>query len=198
LLPRWRGAAPIQQAILSGDAQTGVCLMRMEAGLDTGPVFASVETPIDDDDTAGSVHDRLCTMGGELLVSSIDDILAGRIVAVPQDNSAATYAGKIQRDDAAIEWKKDAHEIHRQVRAYNPVPGAYFELAGESIKCWQAAVIEGTDGEAGTVLQADKEGIVIACGSGALSLVELQRPGRNRVSGAEFAAQEKLAGKRFG
>lgn len=198
LLPRWRGASPIQHAILHGDAETGVCLMQMEAGLDTGPVFASVATPIDSGDTAGSLHDRLSQLGAELLVENIDDILAGRLVAVPQDEAAATYAGKILREDAAIDWTRDANEIGRQVRAYNPVPGAWFNLDGESIKCWRAAVVDASSDKAGTVLQADKSGIVIACGTGALRIDELQRPGRKRVSGAEFAAQKDLAGKRLG
>lgn len=198
LLPRWRGASPIQHAILHGDAETGVCLMQMEAGLDTGPVFASVATPIDSGDTAGSLHDRLSQLGAALLVDRIDDILAGRLVAVPQDESAATYAGKILREDAAIDWTRDANEISRQVRAYNPVPGAWFNLDGESIKCWRAAAVDASGVEAGAVLQADKHGIVIACGRGALRIDELQRPGRKRVSSAEFAAQKNLAGKRLG
>jgi len=197
LLPRWRGAAPIQQAILSGDAETGICLMQMEAGLDTGPVFTSAATLIGADETAGELHDRLATMGGEQLVAGLQDILDGKLEATSQDETAATYAGKIQRQDAAIDWDRDAGEIHRGIRAYSPVPGAWFELDGDNIKCWKAEVAEGLEGHSGEILEAGKTGVVVACGSGALRLLELQRPGRKRVTGAEFAAQLNLAGKRL-
>jgi len=197
LLPRWRGAAPIQKAILAGDERTGICLMQMEAGLDTGPVYACAETAIGDSETAGDLHDRLADMGGRLLVDKLDDILSGRLGAQPQDESAATYAGKIRRQDAAIDWARDAGEIQRQIRAYNPVPGAYFELAGEDIKCWKAEVIGGGTGQSGRVLAAGKPGIDISCGSGALRLLEVQRPGKKRVTGAEFAAQVNLVDKQL-
>ena len=197
LLPRWRGAAPIQQAILSGDAETGICLMQMEAGLDTGPVFASAATLIGEDETAGELHDRLASMGGELLVAGLQDILDGKLEATSQDEAAATYAGKIQRQDAAIDWDRDAGEIHRGIRAYNPVPGAWFELDGDNIKCWTAEMAEGLEGHSGEILEAGKTGVVVACGSGALRLLEVQRPGRKRVTGAELAAQLNLTGKRL-
>jgi len=198
LLPRWRGAAPIQQSILHGDAETGICLMQMEAGLDTGPVFACADTPIASDETAGDLHDRLATMGGELLASRLRDILDGTLKSQPQDESKATYAKKIRRQDAMIDWNTEAENIHRQIRAYNPVPGANFELDDETIKCWQAEIETGVDGHAGKILQADKKGVVVACRSGALRLMELQRPGKKRVTGAEFAAQKNLVGKRLG
>lgn len=198
LLPRWRGAAPIQQAILNGDAESGICLMQMDAGLDTGPVFACADTPITSRDTAGDLHDRLARMGGELLAAKLGDILDGKLEAQPQDDSMATYARKIRRQDARIDWNNDAEDVHRQIRAYNPVPGAYFELGDETIKCWLAELVEEAEGHAGTVLQADKKGVVVACRSGALLLVELQRPGKKRVTGAEFAAQKNLVGKRLG
>lgn len=198
LLPRWRGAAPIQQSILHGDAETGICLMQMEAGLDTGPVFACADTPIASDDTAGDLHDRLATMGGELLTSRLRDILDGTLKSQPQDESKATYAKKIRRQDAMIDWNTEAENIHRQIRAYNPVPGAYFELDDETIKCWQAEIETEVDGHAGIILRADKKGVVVACRSGALRLMELQRPGKKRVTGAEFAAQKNLVGKRLG
>ena len=198
LLPRWRGAAPIQHAILQGDADTGICLMRMDAGLDTGPVYASAGTPIGDAETAGELHDRLAAMGAELLVEKLGDILAGRLDPMPQDETAATYAGKIRRQDAAIDWGRSAEEISRKIRAYNPVPGAWFDFDGESIKCWKAEILSDMEGYAGVVLQAGKEGVDIACGSGALRILEVQRPGRRRVTAAEFAAQSNLAGKRLG
>lgn len=198
LLPRWRGAAPIQQAILNGDEKTGVCLMQMEAGLDTGPVFASAATNINPDESAGELHDRLAWMGGELLNEHIDDIVAGRIEAEAQDDSLATYAGKIRKEDARIDWSHPATDVQRQVRAYNPVPGASFEFSDERVKCWQATVVDDVKGAAGTVLQAGKDGIVVACGEGGLRLLEVQRPGRRRISAVEFAGQSDLTGKRLG
>lgn len=198
LLPRWRGAAPVQQAILSGDEESGVCLMQMETGLDTGPVYASASTPIGNDETAGELLDRLATMGGELLVRYLDEIINGKLAAVEQDESRATYADKIRSDDAVIDWDKDAEEIRRRVRAYNPVPGAYFELEGDRIKCWSAEIVADRGGPSGSVIEAGKSGIVVACRSGALRLIELQRPGRNRVTGSEFAAQVDLVGQRLG
>jgi methionyl-tRNA formyltransferase len=197
LLPCWRGAAPIQQAILNDDVETGICLMQMEAGLDTGPVFASAATPIAPAETAGELHDRLATMGGELLAIALPDILNGKLVAIPQNDEAATYAGKIRRQDAAIDWDREAAEINRRIRAYNPVPGAWFELDGENIKCWKAEVADGIEGHSGKIVEAGKSGIVVTCGSGALRLLDLQRPGRKRVTGAEFAAQLNPVGKRL-
>lgn len=198
LLPRWRGAAPIQQSILNGDEETGVCLMQMEAGLDTGAVFASAATAIGESETAGELHDRLATMGGELLVTKLQDILSGKLEAAPQDDEITTYAGKIRRQDAAIDWDTDAVDIHRRIRAYNPVPGAWFDLDGDSIKCWQAEVAERLSGHSGKILEAGKTGVVVACRTGAIRLLELQRPGRKRVTSAEFSAQVNLVGKRLG
>lgn len=198
LLPRWRGAAPIQKAILSGDEKTGVCLMQMEAGLDTGPVFASAATNIKPDESAGELHDRLAWMGGELLQEYLDDIVAGRVQADTQDDSLATYADKIRKQDARIDWGCKATEVQRQVRAYNPVPGAFFEFGDERIKCWQAAVVDNAKGTPGAVMQADKDGVVVACGEGGLRLLEVQRPGRRKISASEFAGQSDVAGERLG
>ncbi len=197
LLPRWRGAAPIQQAILNGDAQTGVCLMQMEEGLDTGPVYARASVDIGDDETAGELHDRLATLGGELLVAHLEAILAGEISPEAQDDDEATYAAKIRREDAEIDWRAPASEIARKIRAYNPVPGAWFDYGGEQIKCWKAIAHEDAEGPAGVVLQAGADGIDVTCGRGALRLLELQRPGRRHVTAAEFATQLNLAGKRL-
>lgn len=198
LLPRWRGAAPIQQAILSGDAETGICLMQMEAGLDTGPVYARSATPIGGGETAGELHDRLAGMGGELLVSHMAELLRGSMEPVPQDDTNATYAAKIKKEDAAINWSADAAEITRQIRAYNPVPGACFESNGESIKCWQGELLPDLEGHSGQVISAGKSGIEVACGRGGIRLTEVQRPGRRRISGSEFAAQTNLIGERLG
>jgi methionyl-tRNA formyltransferase len=197
LLPRWRGAAPVQQAILAGDDETGVCLMQMEAGLDTGPVFASAAIEIGAQETAGELHDRLAALGGELLVRHLPDILSGRCTATHQDDALATYAGKIRKDDARLDWREDATTLGRKVRAYDPVPGAWFDYADERIKCWRAEVLDDVEGPAGVVLQAGKQGIDVTCGRGALRLLELQRPGRRRISAAEFTAQLDLGGKRL-
>ena len=198
LLPRWRGASPIQHAILCGDSRSGVCLMQMEAGLDTGPVYASAATDIGAEETAGQLHDRLAELGGRLLADKLDDILAGRLEPVAQDEASATYAGKIRRQDAAIDWSEAAIDIVHAIRAYNPVPGAWFKLDDEEIKCWRAAVLEGADGPAGVILEAGRDGVDVACGEAAVRLLEVQRPGRRRVTGAEFAAQANLTGKRLG
>jgi len=197
LLPRWRGAAPIQQAILAGDSQTGICLMAMEAGLDTGPVYASRATEIADHETAGELHDRLAMIGGELLVGNLEAIVRGDLAAKDQDDSIATYAEKIKKTDARIDWSKDAQHVVRQIRAYNPTPGAAFEWQSEVIKCWRAECRPELNGDAGKVLAANKLGVDIACGTGAARLLTVQRPGRNRISGAEFAMQFDLIDAEF-
>lgn len=196
LLPRWRGAAPIQAAILAGDEQTGVCLMAMEAGLDTGPVFACKPTAIGEQETAGELHDRLARAGGELLVKHLDDIVTGRLPAKPQDDARATYAPKIRPAEAQLDWQRDAEELARCVRAYNPVPGAWFMLEDERVKCWQARPVAGS-GPAGSVLAAGAEGIEVACSRDALRLERLQRPGKRPVTAGEFAAQFDLAGRQL-
>jgi methionyl-tRNA formyltransferase len=197
LLPRWRGAAPLQAAILAGDEQTGVCLMSMTAGLDCGPVFAATALDIGAEETAGELHDRLATAGGELLAEQLSDILAGNKVAREQDESLATYAPKIKTSDAEIDWQRPASELARLVRAYNPVPGAYFMFDEQRIKCWRAQRTAGDHGVPGQVLSADADGVVVACAEGALRLLELQRPGKRRVNAAEFAANTPVAGRRL-
>ncbi|ANO49894.1 methionyl-tRNA formyltransferase [Woeseia oceani] len=194
LLPRWRGAAPIQAAILAGDSQTGISLMQMEAGLDTGPVFAMSSIPIAADETAGELHDRLAALGGELLVGQLDNILAGRLSAHAQDETLASYAGKIETSDSVLDWQRPAIELARAVRAYSPVPGARFMLDDELIKCWTATVQASVTAPAGEIVAAGRDGIDVACGDGVLRLHEVQRAGRRRVSAAEFAAQRPLVG----
>lgn len=198
LLPRWRGAAPIQAAILEGDSETGITLMQMEAGLDSGPVLARATIDIGTDETAGSLHDRLAALGGELLVQEMGAILDGSLDAEPQDEGQVTHAGKIRKQDAAIDWTCTAEQIGRKIRAYDPVPGTSFDLDGEIIKCWKGEAVAGGEGPVGTVLSADKNGVDVACGGGALRMLEIQRPGRRRVSAAEFSNQSKLTGKRLG
>ena len=196
ILPRWRGAAPIQAAILAGDAQTGISLMAMTAGLDCGPVFHIEALDIGAEETAGELHDRLAALGGEALVSHLDAILDGDLEAVPQDEEQATYAPKIDKQDARIDWSLAAHESVRRIRAYNPFPGAYCFHGDTRIKVWRASAIDG-QAEAGRVLQCDHEAVVVACGEGALRLEELQLPGKRRAPAREFAGQLDITGRRL-
>ena len=202
LLPRWRGAAPIQRAILAGDTETGVCIMQMEAGLDTGPVLLSEALTIAPDDTAGSLHDRLADLGGRLIV----DALAHLPMAMqPQSGHGVTYAAKLEKSEAVLNWRLPAVELARQVRAFNPFPGALTHLDGVPIKIWRAEVRTAADvaecaqGSShgvvpGTVLSADKEnGILVACGEGALCLLALQKAGAKRLSAAQFLAGTPVA-----
>lgn len=194
LLPRWRGAAPIQAAIRSGDAQTGISLMAMTAGLDCGPVYTTSAIDIGSEATAGELHDRLALLGGQLLVAELPAILAGERSAAEQDETQATYAPKITTADARLDWRLDAADLDRHVRAFNPVPGAWCMLGEERIKCWRAHLAAGT-GAPGEVLAAGADGVVVACGSSSLVITELQRPGKKRVSAGELAAQLELRGK---
>ena len=197
LLPRWRGAAPIQAAILAGDTITGISLMSMTAGLDCGPVFVTEAIDIGADETAGQLHDRLATLGGEMLVRHLGAIVSGELNAVEQDDSLASFAGKIKTADARLSWSLCAAELARRVRAYNPVPGAWFMLGDERIKCWHAAAVD-AEGAPGEVLTASRDGIVVACGEGGLALTELQRPGKRPVEAGVFATKRDIAGSRLG
>ena len=189
LLPRWRGAAPIHRAILAGDRQTGVCIMQMEAGLDTGPVLLSEALDIDARDTASSLHDKLAVQGARLIVDAIGRL---PLPAVVQDVSGVTYAAKLDKGEAPLDWRRSAEELDRQVRAFNPFPGTTAVLDGAALKIWQAFPVEG-NGVPGTVLAADKQGIVVACGSGALRLTELQKAGGKRLPVAQFLAGNGVA-----
>jgi methionyl-tRNA formyltransferase len=197
LLPRWRGAAPIQAAILAGDEETGISLMQMTAGLDSGPVFAQQSVRIGDTESAGELLERLALLGGEMLCEQLPDILAGKLKAEPQDENSVTYAGKIRKSDAAMNWRKSAAELLREVRAYKPVPGAFFDLDGEQIKCWSAEIADGQSGTVGTVISAGRDGIDVACGEGVLRMLELQRPGRGKISAGEFTDQTSIMGRRL-
>ena len=196
VLPRWRGAAPIQAAILAGDESTGVSLMRMTAGLDCGPVYCDSRIAIGEHETAGELHDRLAALGGELLVARLASILDGDLTATEQDESLATYAAKISKQDAELDWSLPADELQRRIRAYNPAPGSYFfaESNTESlrIKVWQASAVPELDEVPGTFVQYDTDGIVMACGQGGLRLESLQAPGKRRVSAHEFVTQLDL------
>ncbi|MDA8259088.1 MAG: methionyl-tRNA formyltransferase [Betaproteobacteria bacterium] len=183
LLPRWRGAAPIHRAIETGDAQTGITIMRMDAGLDTGPMLLSAAIDIDPQDTTGSLHDRLAALGGRLVV----EVLArfDQLAPVAQPDAGVTYANKIDKSEARLDWNRPATELARKVRAFNPFPGAVVTLAGEPVKAWRGAAVAAA-GRPGQVLAVDANGIVVACAEGALRLLELQKPGGRRVTSADF------------
>jgi methionyl-tRNA formyltransferase len=194
LLPRWRGAAPIQRALLAGDSETGVCIMQMEAELDSGPVLLREAVPIGAEDTAGSLHDRLAVLGARLIVAALARLpLAGE----PQPEEGVTYAHKIGKGDALIDWSASAAELDRHVRAFNPVPGAQASLGGQAVKVWRAAAVAG-NGEIGRILRVDRDSIVVACGAGALLVAELQKAGGRRLPVGQFLAGNPLAaGDRF-
>jgi len=192
-LPRWRGAAPIQAAILANDQTTGVSLMQMTAGLDCGPVYSEKSIEIGVKENAGELHDRLSILGGELLVADLQRIIDGEIEAVGQDESRTTYAGKIRKQDAEIDWSLAADELHRRIRAYNPAPGAFF-FTGDKvrIKIWSAEPVAGVKAVPGTFVQYDRDGIVVACGRDGLRLESLQLPGKRRAPAHEFVTQINL------
>lgn len=196
LLPRWRGAAPIQWAIASGDAITGVTLMRMDAGLDTGPMLATQTTEIRDDDTGQTLHDRLAKLGAELLVESLPAYLAGQLPARPQPTEGSTYARKITREDGRLVWSQPAEVLWRRLRAFTPWPGAFALLPGETklklLKIHAATPSTG-EGKPGLVLSADKSGLVIACGRGALRITEVQPEGGKRLNIAQFLAGHRVS-----
>ena len=194
LLPRWRGAAPIARALLAGDRQTGISIMQMDAGLDTGPVVATRVVPIAARETALTLHDKLAAAGAVAIVRVLRMLARERRVeAVPQPVDGATYANKIERTEATIDWTDAATTIDRKVRAFNPFPAAQTMLAGELIKIWEAEPAAGRFGVSGQLVRADARGMVIACGEGALVVRELQRAGGRRLSAAAFLAGHPLA-----
>lgn len=188
LLPRWRGAAPIQRAIQAGDAKTGVCLMQMEAGLDTGPVLLHQELPIAATDTGGQLHDKLAELGAQMLSDGLGLLRAGiKPIARPQPEQGVTYAHKLDKAEAKLDWAQDAGALARTVRAFNPWPIAEATLAGERVRIHGAVALEADHGQApGTVLAASRDGIDIACGQGALRLRVLQREGGKAITAADY------------
>lgn len=200
LLPRWRGAAPIQRALLAGDAETGISIMQIDAGLDTGPVLLERRVPIADDDTAGTLEARLAAVGGEAIVAALGAIEQGRLVARPQPEAGVTYAHKISRDEARLDWLRPAVELERAIRAYDPIPGAYTTLAGQALKIWRARAESGlVAAAAGTVVGSADGSLAVACGQGILRVTELQRAGGRRQSVAEFLRGHAIApGQRLG
>jgi methionyl-tRNA formyltransferase len=198
LLPRWRGAAPIQRALLAGDAKTGISIMRMEAGLDTGPVLAQRELPIAPEDDARSLHDKLAALGARMIVEALADIAQGRSRATPQPQDGVTYAHKILKQETVIDWRASAAQIERAIRALRPAPGAGTQLHGTTLKLWRASMVEAR-GAPGQVLEASAAGILVACGEGALRVTELQRAGAKRLGAAEFLRGQPLeAGEQLG
>ena len=195
LLPKYRGAAPIQWAIVNGEPETGVTIMKMDAGLDTGPILSTRRTPILPTDDSQSLHDRLAQLGAELLVETIPGYVAGSISPQPQPAEGSTYAAKISKEDGRIDWNWPAQKIWNRLRAFTPWPGAFTFLPGEPkpqlLKILKAEVVEKT-GKAGEILSADKSGLVVAAGQDALRILELQREGGRRMNAAEFLAGHSL------
>jgi methionyl-tRNA formyltransferase len=201
LLPRWRGAAPIHRAILAGDTHTGITIMRMESGLDTGPMLASRDMTIEGRDTTKRLHDRLASLGAELIAESLPKLAAGAVREVAQPAEGVTYAAKIDKSEALIDWRRSAEEIDRQVRAFNPWPVAETRLNGERLRIWEAEPLESpplTEQDVpGSLLTAAPEGIDVVCGSGVLRVLRLQLAGRKALPAAEFVRGQRLDGARF-
>jgi methionyl-tRNA formyltransferase len=194
LLPRWRGAAPIQRALLAGDRETGISIMKMDEGLDTGPVLSRSPVAIGDEDDAGTLHERLAELGAQMIAAALDDLAAGRARFVPQPQEGVTYARKIAKQETVLDWTRPAIELERAVRAFRPAPGASTRLAGSPVKIWRARVVER---ELAPGELADD--LVAGCGAGALEILELQRAGAKRLGAAEFLRGHPLpAGARLG
>lgn len=196
LLPRWRGAAPIHRAIEAGDVDAGVTIMEMEEGLDTGPMLLMEGLPIEATDTTGTLHDKVAALGARMIVEALHKMAAGELVATPQPEIGVTYAAKITKEEARLDFALPADVLARKIRAFNPFPGANGVVDGVAVKIWHADAVDGS-GTPGQVLQADTGGIVVACGAGALRLTELQKPGGKRLAAAEFLKGFALAGLTF-
>ena len=198
LLPRWRGAAPIHRAIESGDVETGVTIMGMEEGLDTGPMMLIERVAIEDLDTTGSLHDKLAALGGSMIVEALRRMARGELTSTPQPEEGVTYAAKISKDEAKLDFALPAVALWRKVRAFNPFPAAQGTVNGTAIKIWQAGLADYQGNAApGTAVSSDEQGIVVACGEGALRLLELQKPGGKRLAAAEFLKGFPLEGLKF-
>jgi methionyl-tRNA formyltransferase len=192
ILPRWRGAGPIQWAIASGDRETGVCLMQMEEGLDTGPVLACERTPIEPDETSAELGHRLSLLAAKLIREKVRDYVDGKLVSVPQNDALATLAPMLKKEDGAIEWSRSAQQVHDRVRAMIPWPGAYLRRGNDRVRVHRTRVVDGT-GAPGTILAIGANGVEVACGEGAIALLELQAEGRKRLPATEFVAGQRWA-----
>ncbi len=192
LLPRWRGAAPIQRAIEAGDAETGVCIMQMDAGLDTGAVISEHRYAISPTDTANEVHDALMHLGAQAIVADLQNLqCSGSLKAVPQPEHGITYAAKLNKEEARIDWTQDACTIDRKIRAFNPVPAAWTLWQGQPLKLWRAHCVK-QQGQAGTVLSVSSAGITVACGQDAVCITELQAAGSKRMTAAAFLSGKNI------
>jgi methionyl-tRNA formyltransferase len=206
LLPRWRGAAPIAAAIMAGDTETGVALMKLEEGLDTGPVFATTTVPIRASDTAGTLQATLAELGAKLLLHNLPAILAGEIQPVPQPTAGASYAAKISKDDAQIDWSQGAVQLHRLIRAYQPWPVAETRLRGAQLRCWESMTLDGLDtpdglrpaGRAGEIVEVSPEGFEVQTGCGILRLTRVQPAGGKPMSAGAYARGHALLGEVLG
>ena len=198
LLPRWRGAAPIHRAIETGDAQTGITIMQMDTGLDTGDMLRSEAIPVRCDDTTAIMHDKLAALGGRVVVQVLQDLALGAVTRVPQPANGVSYAHKVEKAEAAIRWNEPAEVIERRIRAFDPFPGASASLLGQMLKCWRAERVSAWPGECaddspadlqpGKILRVEPDGFTVACGAGSLRLIELQRSGGKRLAAREFLA----------
>ena len=200
ILPKWRGAAPIQRSIWAGDQETGVTIMQMDEGLDTGDMLHISTLPIENTDTSASLYEKLANIGPQALLEALDNL--SQLTPQPQDDGLATYASKLSKEEAKIDWQLSAEQLERNVRAFNPWPVSFFELEGQNIKVWQAEVCEQQNPTPGEIISADKSGIVIATGTGSLRITQIQIPGKKAMSAADvlnarqdwFSPGKKLSG----
>jgi methionyl-tRNA formyltransferase len=194
LLPRWRGAAPIHRAIEAGDTETGITLMQMDKGLDTGAMLSRAALPIQPDDTTGSLHDRLAALGASEIVRLLPELETGRLVAMAQDDTLASYAAKIGKEEARLDWTRPALELDRKIRAFNPFPGAFALLDGSPLKIWQASPVTGSvSGQPGEILALTDAALHVACGEGVLMIREVQQAGGKRLAASAFLAGHALS-----
>lgn len=198
ILPRWRGAAPIQRAVLAGDRESGVSIMQMDEGLDTGPVFLVRKTTLEEDETGGSLHDKLAGLGAKALMEALPGIAAESMPAIPQDNEQANYASKLSKKEAQINWADSAQEIVRQVRAFNPWPVAYCVYENQNLRVWEAEAIGGVTASPGLVMAAGREGVDVSTGNGLLRIRKLQLPGKRAMSAADFINSNSIQGVMLG
>jgi methionyl-tRNA formyltransferase len=200
LLPRWRGAAPIQRAILAGDEETGVTIMSMEAGLDTGPMYLIRHVPIEPRETGGSLHDKLAMLGAEALMEALPGVFGGTLIPQPQDDALATYAKKLSKNEAIVDWGRSAEEIDRMIRAFDPWPVAQTRLGDMSLRLWGSEIVpDGSTGiSPGKVIKADRSGVDVATGDGVLRITRLQPPGKRSMTAADFLNARKLDGEVLG